>query len=483
MAIKHELLLLLFVLSLCMHDATLDYHQALSKSILYFEAQRSGKLPANQRVQWRGDSALNDGADAGVDLVGGYYDSGDNVKFGFPMAYTVTMLAWSAIEFGTQLHEKNELSNAQEAIKWGTDYLLKAHAASQVLYVQVGDGYSDHACWERPEDMTTPRNSYRIDNTKPGSDVAAESSAALAASSIVFQASDKNYANKLLTHAKQLFEFGHKHVGLYSDSIQQARGFYPSSGYDDELLWAASWLHRATGEQVYLDFLANSSTTGGKRTLFSWDDKFVGVQTLVSKLILEGKIKEEGIWGEYKKALDEFVCSMIQKGNGNNVKMSPGGMLWWQPWNNFQYTTSAMLVLASHSSHLATSGTTLHCPGATVSVQQLISFLRSQVNYILGANPKNMSYMVGFSQVYPGQVHHRAASIVSIKKDRARVTCNGGFDSWYNRNAPNPNVIDGAVVGGPDAGDSYTDSRSNYQQAEPATVTTAPLVGVLAMLA
>ncbi|KAM0948965.1 putative cellulase [Dioscorea sansibarensis] len=94
-----------------------------------------------------------------------------------------------------------------------------------------------------------------------------------------------------------------------------------------------------------------------------------------------------------------------------------------------------------------------------------------------------MSYMVGFSQEYPGQVHHRAASIVSIKKDPARVTCNGGFESWFNRNAPNPNVIDGAVVGGPDAVDSYTDSRSNYQQAEPATVTTAPLVGVLAMLA
>lgn len=35
-----------------------------------------------------------------VDLVGGYYDAGDNVKFGLPMAFTTTLLAWSVIEFG-----------------------------------------------------------------------------------------------------------------------------------------------------------------------------------------------------------------------------------------------------------------------------------------------------------------------------------------------------------------------------------------------
>lgn len=46
--------------------AAIDYGQALTKSLLYYEAQRSGKLPPNQRVQWRGDSALKDGSDAGV---------------------------------------------------------------------------------------------------------------------------------------------------------------------------------------------------------------------------------------------------------------------------------------------------------------------------------------------------------------------------------------------------------------------------------
>ena len=71
-----------------------------------------------------------------VDLVGGYYDAGDNVKFGFPMAFTVTMLSWSVLEFGGMM--KGELKNAREAIRWATDYLLKATARPNTIYVQVG---------------------------------------------------------------------------------------------------------------------------------------------------------------------------------------------------------------------------------------------------------------------------------------------------------------------------------------------------------
>ena len=38
-----------------------DYGDALGKAILFFQGQRSGKLPSRQRVKWRGDSALSDG--------------------------------------------------------------------------------------------------------------------------------------------------------------------------------------------------------------------------------------------------------------------------------------------------------------------------------------------------------------------------------------------------------------------------------------
>jgi hypothetical protein len=44
-----------------------------------------------------------------VDLVGGYYDAGDNVKFGLPMAFTVTMMSWSVLEYGNQMAAAGEL--------------------------------------------------------------------------------------------------------------------------------------------------------------------------------------------------------------------------------------------------------------------------------------------------------------------------------------------------------------------------------------
>ena len=57
--------LFIVLLSMPMTHGT-NYGEALTKSLLYFEAQRSGKLPPNQRVNWRGDSALRDGSDAHV---------------------------------------------------------------------------------------------------------------------------------------------------------------------------------------------------------------------------------------------------------------------------------------------------------------------------------------------------------------------------------------------------------------------------------
>jgi endoglucanase len=59
-----------------------------------------------------------------------------------------------------------------------------------------------------------------------GSDLAAETAAALAAASIVFKKTDSSYANTLITHAKQLYDFAYNYQGKYSDSITAAKGDY-----------------------------------------------------------------------------------------------------------------------------------------------------------------------------------------------------------------------------------------------------------------
>jgi hypothetical protein len=269
-----------------------DYRKALHNSLLYFEAQRSGHLPYNQRVRWRGHSGLADGLQQGVDLVGGYYDAGDNVKFGLPMAFTVTMLSWSAIEFEDEITAAagtGEWRHVLEAIKWGTDYFVKAHAAPDVLWAEVGDGDTDHYCWQRPEDMTTSRQAYKVDRDNPGSDLVGETAAALAAASVVVRRSDPRYSHLLVRHAEQLFEFGDKYRGEYDRSVAEASRYYASfSGYGDEMLWAALWLHRATGKLEYLDYAVDMADefggTGWAITEFSWDVKYAGLQILASKV-------------------------------------------------------------------------------------------------------------------------------------------------------------------------------------------------------
>ena len=87
----------------------------------------------------------------------------------------------------------------------------------------------------------------------------------------------------------QLFEFADKYRGKYDSSIAEVKSYYASvSGYKDELLWAALWLHRATGRADYLDYVVDNADsfggTGWAINEFSWDVKYAGVQILAARV-------------------------------------------------------------------------------------------------------------------------------------------------------------------------------------------------------
>ena len=150
----------------------------------------------------------------GEDLTGGWYDAGDHVKFNFPQAASVTVLAWGILSFWDGYVRAGQLANVLDSIKWPLDYLLKCHVAPNKFYAQVGNGDLDHAYWGSPEDMTMERPAYYISEpNKPGSDLAGEVAAAMAASSLVFRKYGEEYgdteyaeyADILLDHAKNAF--------------------------------------------------------------------------------------------------------------------------------------------------------------------------------------------------------------------------------------------------------------------------------------
>jgi hypothetical protein len=430
-----------------------NYGEALQKSFLFYEAQRSGPLPANQRIEWRGDSSLNDGADVGIDLTGGYHDAGDHIKFGFPMASSMTLLSWGVVEYRDAYQSSGQLDEVLDAIKWGTNYLLKAHKTDSngkttAFWGQVGTGELDHAYWGKPENMKMARPAFKIDRQKPGSDLAGEAAAALAAASIIFRPTNQAYADRLLQNAEQLFEFADTYRGRYSNSIPQADTYYRSGGFMDELTWAAAWLHKATDKTSYLTKAENYYYGISHNWTHNWDLKDQGATVLLAQTT--GK--------DYYKNQAEKWLNYWSNDNGTGVKHTPGGLAWLTQWGPLRYSANTSFIAGIYSDTVRDYN------------QRYAKFAESQIDYILGDNPNNFSYMVGFGDKYPLRPHHRAAHDGSW----------GTFDS----STPNKNILYGALVGGPSSPNdsSYVDSRSNYITNEVGLDYNAGLTGALAWM-
>ncbi|KAK9749351.1 hypothetical protein RND81_02G119800 [Saponaria officinalis] len=109
---------------------------------------------------------------------------------------------------------------------------------------------------------------------------------------MVFRRSDHAYSRTLLNRATRVFEFADKYRGSYSDGLKDVVcPFYCSySGYQDELLWGATWLHRATRNTMYLNYIQRNGqvlSASEEDYTFGWDNKHVGARILLSKTTLK----------------------------------------------------------------------------------------------------------------------------------------------------------------------------------------------------
>ncbi|XP_047975849.1 endoglucanase 10-like [Salvia hispanica] len=459
------------------------YADALKVATQFLDIQKSGKLEDN-RITWRGDSALDDGSEAKLDLSKGMYDAGDHMKFGFPMAFTATVLSWSILEYGDQMKAVDQLEPVQGSLKWITDFLINAHPTDNVLYIQVGSPKMDHSCWERPEDMNEARPLTQVNTSAPGTDVAAETAAALASASLVFRSSDSAYSATLLKHAKQLFTFADKYRGSYSASIPEVQTFYNSTGFGDELLWAASWLFHATRDRSYMEYLTGKNgedfADWGGPTWFSWDNKLAGVQVLLSRVSFFGSkdVSNSNVLNKYRESAEAVMCGLLPKSPTATTSRTHSGLVWISQWNALQHPVASAFLAVIYSDYMLSSRTAkLSCNGRDFRPSDLRKFAISQADFVLGNNPLKMSFLVGYGDKYPQYVHHRGASIPTD----ATTGCKDGF-KWLESEQPNPNVAMGALVGGPFLNESFVDSRNNSMQTEPSTYNSAVIIGLLSAL-
>lgn len=193
--------------------------------------------------------------------------------------------------------------------------------------------------------------------------------------------------------------------------------------------------------------------------------------------------KEREVLNRYRLKAQHYACACMNKNNSTNVHHTPGELIFIRQWNNMQYVSSTSFLLTVYSEHLRSTNQMLNCPrDSSVGHQKVLSFVKSQVDYILGSNPMGLSYLVGYGPNYPKHVHHRGASMEPYKDSKVFVGCTQGYDYWYGRKGPNLNVLVGALVGGPNSKDEFEDRRGNFAQTEACTYNTAPLIGVFAKL-
>uniref|UniRef100_M4FF95 Endoglucanase n=1 Tax=Brassica campestris TaxID=3711 RepID=M4FF95_BRACM len=336
---------------------------------------------------------------------------------------------------GSKYQSAGEITHAQGVIKWGTDYFLNSFYSNDTTISQMvsqigsrGSGVpDDDYCWMRPEDIDYPRP-VGLCFTKC-SQLAAEMSAALASASIVFK-DDRDYSKKLIHVARTLYNFAESSI---------------------------TWLYYGTGDVDYLDRVTSHdlaeragafSSSDTDYGVFGWESKLLGAQLLTRLRILLGP------GYPYEEMLREFH-------NQTGVDVA-----------------NAAFLAALFSDYLEASSTPgWYCGPSFYTPKNLCDFSKSQMDYILGRNPRNLSYVVGFGERYPSQVHHRGASIPAHKKE----SCKGGW-RWKDSNMDNPNIIQGALVAATDMDDGFQDVRTSSNYTEPTLIGNAGLVAALVAL-
>jgi len=414
-----------------------NYAEVLQKSLYFYEVQQSGELPDWNIVEWRGDSTTNDY------ITGGWFDAGDHIKFNLPMAYSATMLAWGLYAYGDGVEAVGLTQMYEDNLNFVLDYLARCDLGDEVVY-QIGEGGADHKWWGSAEliELEMERPYY----TCKASCVTGEMAAALASGALALGEDDENY-DYYIEHAKNLFEIAD--TTRSDEDYTEANGYYNSwSGFWDELFWSANWLYMATGDEYYLDKATsyipnlnkmNQSTELSYSWAHCWDDVTQGAMLLYAM-----NTGDSQYIAHVNKHLDTWV-----NGTGD-VKYTPGGLAYMSQWGALRYATTSAFLAGVWSDYLADTD-------ATAS-QKYEDFAESQINYALGDNPNNISYVIGYGDTYPQNPHHR--------------TSQGAWEDQSEALGYHRHILYGALVGGPNSDDSYgenEDKVTNFTNNEVAT--------------
>lgn len=486
--------------------ADVNFAKALQYSIYFYDANMCGTgVSENNRYKWRGDchtydakvplqpmdassvgtnlsqtfidkykDVLDPDGDGCVDVSGGFHDAGDHVKFGMPENYSAATLGWGYYEFRDSYVKTGQDDHIETILRYFNDYLMKCtfrdKSGNVVAHCyQVGDGDIDHKYWEAPEIDEMARPAFFLTGDKPQTDYVASAAASLAINYLNFKDTDPDYAAKSLDYAKALFSFAQSHEKQLSDNGDGPKAYYNSSKWQDDYCWAAAWLFKITGDHSYLEEIyPNYDFYAAPCYVYCWNDMWGGVQCLLGEIsaktpakpgehtypnfIDEFKVaakkspyEEMNCWDSVAKAMGAYMT-------GGVGTITPAGYFWLNTWGSARYNTAAQLIGLVYDKYNGT--------------KKFSDWAEGQMKYLMGDNPIDRCYIVGYSANSAKFPHHRAASGLSKCEDTA--------DQLH--------VLYGALVGGPDAKDQHNDITKDWIYNEVTIDYNAAFVGACAGL-
>ena len=511
-----------------------NYAEALQKSQFFFDANLSGLQPADSLVEWRGHSDLADGSDLSRDLTGGWYDAGDFWKSNLTMSYAAYMMAWSAVESpnaytGTRktilLRQLRSMATYLQNCVIDGNPTQPTNFSNYNVVIDIGGNHpgspqpNTHAYWGSPETgaaLGIKRPSYYVNSTIPGSDVPAAMSATMAMIAHVLTTnSDIATANSLLTTAEKLYNFSATYPtprqirdsggnmvpnpaairAIRATDTTTVNTSYRGATYSS-LITAAATIARAqqilgkSTVQIWIDKgnVLRNSTAMADESVIAWYRDLGWSNWYQLGAFQMAKLTGLDI---YHKDIQIMLSSYSFTGGEGDWLVSPGGL----SYRNNQRSAfllqvnSGITVLALHYSDLVTSAPSV---GGYYNNNRTAAQLRDayrararrNIDYVLGDNPKNKSYMIGFTnaangtaKAWPTIVHHRTAFgkwAGNLHKEPGRPE--------YN---PEPrHLLYGGVLAGPDYQDKYEElpgyGIDSHYQTEVAVAINGPWQNALA---
>lgn len=468
MKISHVIALLISMTLLLNTQAQIshqDYVKAGWMTARMYGGNRSGHGPNWLIMTYNSGRDFIKDADGSHNLVGGWHDCGDHVKFGQTQFYAAYMLllgysafpegyddfysfdyrgykAANDFSFEGKKGTPNGIPDILDEVKYATDYFIKCIPNGTTFYSQVGNGNYDHKNWVTSVTMATYSNDQggeaggarQIKKNPNDGSMVSFCGATLALMSRMYRHFDAAYADQCLQHALHAYQYASAHKTNTGGTTITGSFYGKDNKWQDNYVCLLAELYWATGDEAYkteaLSYAANISDHGWVLDYENSDD--LAAYALAKLGNARGVSELNKMCTRYKNAA-----------NSSNV-MEVGST-----WGRLRYTASAAFVLALQ--HALNNDGTIH------------TALKGSIDYILGQNSANQSFIVGFGSKSPQRPHHRNVFMNDSK----------------NYTIPTKNKQHGYLVGGTFTPGSFPDNIDDYATSEGGIDYNAGLVGAL----